>query len=61
MAVGWKLPGPRRFPTVHAPALDQAEQLLARNDPKAAKKILLQWEKVNKKSPVRDRCIFSVG
>ena len=34
------------------------EQLLAQHEPKAAKKILLAWEKGHKKSPVRDRCIL---
>ena len=38
--------------------LDQAEVLLKQQDPKAAKKILLAWEKDHKKSPSRDRCIF---
>jgi tetratricopeptide (TPR) repeat protein len=45
-------------PTVDEPMLDQAEQLLIQHDPKAAKKILVAWVKVNKNSPVRDRCIF---
>lgn len=51
-------PRPTSQPTKDEPMLDQAEQLLVQHDPKSAKKILLQWEKNNKKSPVRDRCIF---
>jgi outer membrane assembly lipoprotein YfiO len=43
---------------VDEPALDQAEQLLAQKKHDAAKKILLEWEKGHKKSPVRDRCIL---
>lgn len=49
---------PTTAPTVDQPALDQAEQLLVRHDPKSARKILLDWEKANKKSPSRDRCIL---
>jgi tetratricopeptide (TPR) repeat protein len=49
---------PTTIPTVDEPMLDQAEQLLVQHDPKAAKRILLAWYKVNKQSPVRDRCIF---
>jgi len=51
-------PRPTTVPTIDEPALDQAERLLSQSNPKAAKKILLQWEKLNKKSPLRDRCIF---
>jgi outer membrane protein assembly factor BamD (BamD/ComL family) len=51
-------PRPTTAPTVDEPMLDQAEQLLIQHDPKAAKKILVAWVKANKKSPVRDRCIF---
>jgi outer membrane assembly lipoprotein YfiO len=40
------------------PMLDEAEQLLASNDLKPAKKVLLDWEKSHKHSPSRDRCIF---
>ena len=53
-----KAPDPTTAPAVDEPMLDQAEQLLVQHDPKTAKKILLAWEKVNKHSPVRDRCIF---
>jgi outer membrane assembly lipoprotein YfiO len=50
---------PQAVPTpVKEPALDEAEALLARGEYKPAKKILLDWEKVHKKSPVRDRCIL---
>jgi outer membrane protein assembly factor BamD (BamD/ComL family) len=51
-------PKPTTAPTVDEPMLDQAEQLLIQHDAKAAKKILIAWEKINKHSPVRDRCIF---
>lgn len=40
------------------PMLDEAERLLAANDTKAAKIVLLTWEKSHKHSPSRDRCIF---
>jgi outer membrane assembly lipoprotein YfiO len=40
------------------PMLDEAEALLAANDLKTAKKVLLDWEKDHKHSPARDRCIF---
>jgi outer membrane assembly lipoprotein YfiO len=40
------------------PVLDRAEQLLYQNDPKAARHMLLDWEKVNKTNPSRDRCIY---
>ena len=40
------------------PVLDRAEQLLALGDFRPARKMLVAWIKVNKKSPVRDRCIF---
>ena len=49
---------PATQPVVDEPALDQAEGLLAHNDYKAAKKVLLAWEKTHKHSPVRDRCIL---
>ena len=49
---------PTTGPQVPEPMLDQAEQLLQQQDPKAAKKVLLAWEKDHKKSPARDRCIF---
>jgi outer membrane protein assembly factor BamD (BamD/ComL family) len=39
------------------PTLDQAELLLFQANTSAAKHLLLKWEKANKKSPVRDRCI----
>jgi outer membrane assembly lipoprotein YfiO len=51
-------PRPSTMPIKDEPMLDQAEQLLIQHDPKSAKKILLAWEKDNKHSPVRDRCIF---
>ncbi|MGD0389859.1 MAG: outer membrane protein assembly factor BamD [Tepidisphaeraceae bacterium] len=49
---------PATGPAVPEPMLDRAEELLRQQDPKAAKKILLAWEKGHKKSPARDRCIF---
>jgi outer membrane assembly lipoprotein YfiO len=53
-----EMPSTAPAPVVDEPALDQAEQLLAQKEPAAAKKILLEWEKGHKKSPVRDRCIL---
>jgi outer membrane assembly lipoprotein YfiO len=53
-----EVPRPTTQPTVDEPALDEAEQYLSRRNPDAAKKILVEWEKSHKHSPVRDRCIF---
>jgi outer membrane assembly lipoprotein YfiO len=50
--------------TPHAvsdPVIDEAEQYLARGDPKSARQILLAWEHGHKDSPVRDRAIFLIG
>jgi outer membrane protein assembly factor BamD (BamD/ComL family) len=43
---------------VDEPELDHAEQLLNQGDYHNAKNVLIAWEKVNKKNPSRDRCIF---
>ncbi len=40
------------------PDLDHAEQLLFHGDFRTARKVLLAWEKANKKAPDRDRCIY---
>jgi outer membrane protein assembly factor BamD (BamD/ComL family) len=40
------------------PVLDQAEQLLYQGQFTLARKMLLAWEKTNKHSPSRDRCIY---
>ncbi|MDP9172589.1 MAG: outer membrane protein assembly factor BamD [Planctomycetota bacterium] len=40
------------------PVLDRAEQILFQGDVHNAKKMLLEWEKNNKHSPARDRCIY---
>jgi outer membrane assembly lipoprotein YfiO len=53
-----EVPSTQPAVVVDEPDLDQAERLLAVNDHKGAKKILLAWEKVHKKSPVRDRCLL---
>ncbi|MGD1275635.1 MAG: outer membrane protein assembly factor BamD [Tepidisphaeraceae bacterium] len=50
-------PTPTTAPVVE-PDLDRAEQLLVQHQHKAARKILLEWEKHHQHSPGRDRCIF---
>jgi len=51
-------PQPAPAQGLDAPMLDQAEQLLVQHNPKPAKKLLIAWEKANKKSPLRDRCLL---
>jgi outer membrane assembly lipoprotein YfiO len=51
---------PRMIPQIPQPepVLDEAERLLADENLKQAKIVLINWEKTHKHSPSRDRCVF---
>jgi outer membrane assembly lipoprotein YfiO len=64
-----ELRGGRYWETVKSPTtapvtdetLDRVGQLLESNNPDAAKKMVLNWIKLNKQHPLRDRAVYLLG
>ena len=57
----WQLADPSAQAPLQEPTLDRVEEMLRNRQGGAAKKLVINWIKRNKDSPVRDRAVFLLG
>ena len=58
---GWHLTTAPTTQPVHDETLDRAEQLIQSGQVGPAKKIVVNWIKIHKDSPIRDRAVYLLG